>query len=237
MTAQAGGGETRVKRGGAITRLDTFTDAAFAFAVTMLAISIDEIPSSYPDLIEALKGAPAFIVSFAMLLLYWRAHQNWSERYGLDDLPSVLLTAALIVVVMIYVYPLKIMFGAAMGAVSDGWLPSNFEIETARQFRVVTTIFSIGFASLSGTIAALYLHAWRKRSELGMSGPESFDTAAESLAWAIVAGWGGLSIVLAWTLQGDWLPLAVWVYCGLIVYGPLFDYLQRRIARRRFPAG
>ena len=27
-----------------MTRLETFTDAAFAFAVTLLAISIDEIP-------------------------------------------------------------------------------------------------------------------------------------------------------------------------------------------------
>ena len=211
-----------------MTRLDTFTDAAFAFAVTMLAISIDEIPSSYPELIEALKGAPAFIVSFAMLLLYWRAHQNWSERYGLDDLPSVLLTAALIVVVMIYVYPLKIMFGAAMNVVSAGWLPSNFDIETAGQFRVVTTIFSVGFAGLSGLIAALYLHAWRKRSELAMSAPEAFDTAAESLAWAIVAGWGGLSILLAWTLSDTWLPLAIWIYCVLAIFGPVFDLAQRR---------
>lgn len=222
------------RRSRAVTRLDTFTDAAFAFAVTMLAISIDEIPGSYPELIEALKGAPAFVVSFAMLLLYWRAHQTWSERFGLDDLPSVLLTAALIVVVMIYVYPLKIMFGAGLSAISSGWLPSNFDIETHYRFRVVATIFSIGFACLSSIIAALYLHAWRKRSELEMSEPESFDTAAESLAWAIVAGWGVVSILLAWTLSRELLPLAVWIYCGLAVFGPAFDFFQRRVARKRF---
>lgn len=224
----------RLTRSRAVTRLDTFTDAAFAFAVTMLAISIDEIPGTYPELIEALKGAPAFIISFAMLLLYWRAHQNWSQRYGLDDLPSVLLTAALIVIVMIYVYPLKIMFGAAMGAVSGGWLPSNFDIETAGQFRVVTTIFSVGFAGLTGIISALYLHAWRKREALGMPPVESFDTAAESLAWAIVACWGVLSILLAWTLSDTWLPLAIWIYCALAVFGPVFELVQRRIVRKRF---
>lgn len=225
---------TRPKRGAAMNRLDTFTDAAFAFAAAMLAISIDEIPASYPELIEALKGAPAFIVSFAMLLLYWRAHQNWSDRYGLDDLPSVLLTAALIVVVMIYVYPLKIMFGAAMSVVSGGWLPSRFDIETALQFRVVATIFSIGFAVLSGLIATLYLYAWRQRAALEMAPAEAFDTAGESLAWAIVAGFGLLSILLAWTLSDRWLPLAVWVYCALAIYGPVFDLVQRRMAARRF---
>lgn len=221
-------------RGRALTRLDTFTDAAFAFAMAMLAISIDEIPSSYPELIVALKGAPAFIASFAMLLLYWRAHHNWSDRYGLEDLPSVLLTAALIVVVMIYVYPLKILFGAGMSVVSNGWLPSSFDIETERQFRVVVTVFSVGFSSLSGIIAALYLHAWRKRAELDMARPESFDTLAESLAWTIVAGWGLVSIILAWTLNADWLPLAIWIYCFLAIFGPTFDIVQRRIARRRF---
>ncbi|NBB93554.1 MAG: DUF1211 domain-containing protein [Gammaproteobacteria bacterium] len=227
------GGE-RLRRSRAVTRLDTFTDAAFAFAVTMLAISIDEIPGTYAELLVALKGAPAFILSFAMLLIYWRAHQNWSERYGLDDLPSVLLTAALIVMVMIYVYPLKIMFGAAMGAISNGWLPSNFDIETVGQFRSVTSIFSVGFASLSAIIAALYLHAWRLRDDLGMSRAEAFDTAAESLAWAIVAAWAVLSIILAWTLNANWLPLAIWMYCALAVFGPAFDYCQRRIARKRF---
>lgn len=233
--SQAGRNEQPVKRGQAMNRLDTFTDAAFAFAVAMLAISIDEVPGSYPELIEALKGAPAFIASFAILLLYWRAHQNWSDRYGLDDLPSVMLTAALIVVVMIYVYPLKIMFTAAFGLFSGGWFPSSFEIETARHFRIVVTIYGVGFALMSAIISALYLHARRCATRLQMSDREAFDTSAESLAWAIVAGWGCLSIALAWVLPGRWLSLSVWVYFGLIFFGPVFDVMQRRIMRRRFP--
>jgi uncharacterized membrane protein len=52
-----------------MTRLETFTDAAFAFAVTLLAVSIDEIPNDYESLLLALKGTPAFAASFALLLL------------------------------------------------------------------------------------------------------------------------------------------------------------------------
>src|SRR3546814_7073413 len=40
-----------VHRGRQVTRLETFVDAAFAFAVTLLVISIDEIPDSRAALV------------------------------------------------------------------------------------------------------------------------------------------------------------------------------------------
>lgn len=46
-----------------MTRIETFVDAAFAFAFTMLVISIDEIPSSPVELFELSKDIPAFILS------------------------------------------------------------------------------------------------------------------------------------------------------------------------------
>lgn len=225
---------TRPRRGQSMTRLETFTDAAFAFAAALLAISIDEVPESYPELIEALKDAPAFAASFAILLLFWRAHQTWSDRYGLEDLPSVLLTFGLILVVMIYVYPLKIMFSAAFSAISNGWLPSSFALESHFQFRAVLTIYGIGFFLLSGLISALYLHAWLRRRQLSMHPREAFDTASEFLAWLIVALFGLLSVALAWLLPDRHVPIAAWIYCALSVYGPIFNRLQQNAARRRF---
>jgi hypothetical protein len=224
----------RPRRGRAMTRLETFTDAAFAFAVTLLAISIDEIPTTYDGLIEVLKGTPAFAASFALLLLYWRAHQTWSQRYGLEDLPSVLLTFSLVLVIMVYVYPLKIMFGAAFHSISDGWLPSSFELESYDQFRALVSIFGIGFFALSGLIAGLYGHAWTRRRALEMRPPEAFDTGAEAIAWLMVGGFGLMSLSLAWLLPDDKLYLSTWLYFLLIAFGPLFDLVQRRLARRRF---
>jgi hypothetical protein len=121
-----------------------------------------------------------------------------------------------------------------MSSISDGWLPSRFDLDSADQFRVVTTIFGIGFAALSGLISALYFHAWRQREVLDMAPVEAFDTAAESLAWAIVTAFGPLSIALAWILPDGGLAIAVWLYCGLAVFGPLFDWLQRRAVARRY---
>jgi len=223
-------------RGHGMTRLEVFTDAAFAFAAAMLAISIDQIPATYPELIEALKGAPAFAASFAILLLYWRAHQKWSETYGLEDFPAVVLTALLILTVMIYVYPLKIMFGAAFHAVSGGWLPSGFALETQYQFRVVLTIYGIGFAALSGLVATLYLYARSQRAALQLDARECFHASAEGLAWSIVASVGLVSTAMAWALPDGLVPLAAWMYCVLVPFGPIVDQVERRLAQRRFGA-
>lgn len=223
-------------RGKGMTRLEVFTDAAFAFAAAMLAISIDEIPATYPELIEALKGAPAFAASFAILLLYWRAHQKWSEAYGLEDFPAVVLTALLILVVMIYVYPLKIMFGAAFSAVSGGWLPSGFALESQYQFRAVLSIYGIGFAVLSSLVAIMYLYARSQRDALGLDASECFHASAESVSWSIVAAVGLASTALAWVLPDDQVPLAAWMYCALIPFGPIADRVERRMVQRRFGA-
>jgi len=221
-------------RGHAMTRLEVFTDAAFAFAAAMLAISIDEVPGSYPELIEALKGAPAFAAGFAILLLYWRAHQQWSRRYGLEDLPAVLVTAFLIMVLMVYVYPLKIMFGAAFHTLSGGWLPSGFVLETQRQFRVVLSVYGLGFAALSASIAVLYLHAWNRRKALGLDPLERFQTLVESVSWSAVSLFGLVSLTLAWLLPEGLVPLAAWMYCLLIPYGPIVDRMAGAVERRRF---
>jgi uncharacterized membrane protein len=223
----------RPRRGREMTRLETFTDAAFAFAAAMLAISIDEIPGTYDELIRALKDVPAFAASFAILLLYWRAHQNWSQRYGLEDLPSVLLTFTLILTVMVYVYPLKIMFGAAFQFISDGWLPSAFVLESVHQFRAMVALFGVGFFVLSALIAALYLVAWTRRRQLAMGAAERLDTAIESAAWFIVAAFGLVSLTLGWTLPEDLVFLAPWVYMLLVVIGPAMGFVQRRLTDRR----
>ena len=221
------------QRGLEVTRLSTFTDAAFAFAAALLAISIDDIPASYDELIEALRDGPAFVASLAILLLYWRAHQTWSKRFGLEDLGSVLLTFGLVTVVMIYVYPLKIMFGSAFHFMSNEWLPLSFSLDTSDEFRGLLTIYGIGFIALNAIVAALYLRAWQQRESLAMCARERFDCISEAVAWLIVGSFGAVSILLAWVLPEERLSVAAWVYMLLIVTGPAIGITQARLARRR----
>ena len=100
------------QRGMEMTRLETFTDAAFAFAVTLLVISVDDVPRSYDEFITALKQIPAFIACFLQLMLFWWGHHTWSRRFGLEDGTSMLCSLALVAAVLIYIYPLRVIFGA-----------------------------------------------------------------------------------------------------------------------------
>jgi len=221
------------RRGKDMTRLETFADAAFAFAAAMLAISIDEVPSSYGELMVALQGAPAFAASMAIIFVFWYAHQRWSDRFGLEDLTTSLLTFGLIMLVMIYVYPLKIMMQGGFSFFTNGALHSEFKVESLHQFRVLVTLYSLGFFLLCGVIAALYGHAWRQRLALHMPDVEAFDTAAEGISWLVVAMFGLLVIALVWLLPESAAQFAPFTMFLLIVIGPVIGKIAERAGKRR----
>jgi uncharacterized membrane protein len=73
-------------RGREVTRLESFSDAIFAFALTLLIVSL-EVPKSFADLIGTMRGFPAFAACFIMLATIWNTHYKFSRRFGLDDQP------------------------------------------------------------------------------------------------------------------------------------------------------
>src|ERR1700730_7084460 len=77
-------------RGLEMTRLETFIDAAFAFAISMLVIAAQQIPDNIQALLAAFKNVPTFVCSIAVLGIFWRGHWLWSRRYGLEDGASIL---------------------------------------------------------------------------------------------------------------------------------------------------
>jgi hypothetical protein len=72
-------------RGMEMTRLETFIDAAFAFAISMLVIAANQVPDDIETLLGAFKNVPAFVASIVVLGIFWRGHWLWSRRYGLED--------------------------------------------------------------------------------------------------------------------------------------------------------
>ena len=56
-----------------ISRLEAFSDAVFAFALTLLVVSLD-VPKSYEDLIALMAGFVPFAASFALLTWIWYEH-------------------------------------------------------------------------------------------------------------------------------------------------------------------
>src|SRR5262245_53344583 len=96
-------------RGTHVTRMESFTDAVFGFAVTLLVVAL-EVPRSFDELLNVMRAFPAFVICFAVLMLFWNAHYRYHRRYGLDDAYTRIMTMAILVLVLFFVYPLKFLF-------------------------------------------------------------------------------------------------------------------------------
>src|SRR5436189_5407117 len=96
-------------RGREVTRLESFSDAVFGFALTLLVVSLD-VPKTFTDLVTTMRGFPAFALCFLFLALIWNGHYRYCRRYGLDDGTARFLTCVLLSIVLSYVYPLTSFF-------------------------------------------------------------------------------------------------------------------------------
>src|SRR5207237_9966186 len=147
-------------RGMEMTRLETFIDAAFAFAISMLVIAAQQIPDNIQALLAAFKNVPTFVCSIALLLIYWRGHWLWSRRYGLEDSVSILISGAMIVTILIFIYPLKAIFGAMWFLISSGQIGPPFSLHTTvSQARTIFAIYALGLIAISAEIVLLTLPA------------------------------------------------------------------------------
>jgi uncharacterized membrane protein len=206
-------------RGLASTRLENFVDASFAFALTMLVISVNDIPHSMDALLLALRGIPAYAASFALLLKIWWTHHQFSQRYGLENAAAVRLSLLLVFLVLIFVYPLKIIFGALFAFITDGWLPSTVDFETLNDVRNMFLVYAAAWGSISACLALLYRQAMINASAMELNAVERLQTKAEYWAWIVAVIFGLISALLANFLP-ERMPY-VWMYAlpGLIYFG------------------
>ena len=229
-----------LERGEQVTRLEAFVDAAFAFAVTLLVISLDAIPDNIPALVEAMKGIPAFAASFAQIAFFWFAHASWSRRYGLNDGAGVWLSLLLVFLVLVYVYPLKIVFGALFYWISAGWFPTPAKLDSVSDLRAMFTIYGLAYATLAGSMLALYAHAWRGRRALQLDAEEAARTCGYIASWGWSVAVALLSIAVAAGLPDritPWLAGAPGMAYALMSFSPLVTWLAMRRAQARFAAG
>jgi uncharacterized membrane protein len=204
-------------RGAEVTRLEGFTDAVFAFAVTLLVVSL-EVPKTFPELQVAMHGFFAFGVSFALLANVWYQHYRFFRRYGLENPWVVFLNCVLLFFVLFYVYPLKFLFTAMF----------NSSAIATSEARALFTIWSLGYAAVFSVFALLYLHAWRFRAQLELTPLEAARTRAslmDQLAMVIVAL---LSTALARTMPDRYVGVAGYAYLIVPIYFTIAGRRERQ---------
>ena len=216
----------RTLRGENMTRIETFVDAAFAFSFTMLVISIDEIPRSAAELLELSQDIPAFVMSAAIIGSIWLAHSIWSRTFGLQDRLTVYLSLALVMLVLIFIYPIKLMCQLTVSYLSEGSLGTPLSPMDGNDVASLIIYFAIGLLALSLIIISLYQNALHHQDELVLSDYEKYFCKRMSLAWVVVVITAILSIVIVLIAPED-LQWGGLIFFSLAVTIPVTFYLYR----------
>jgi uncharacterized membrane protein len=218
-------------RGQDVTRLEGFVDASFAFSLTLLVIFHASLPDSVGELRLALRRVPTFAACFAMLAMFWAAHNRWSRRFGLQDAWSTVMSLALVLVVLVYVYPLRMVVSSFLALVSGGWLPSELGFDgpdRMADLQVAFIVYSLGFGLLAGLLCALNLHALRRADMLGLDAAERHLARSEAgshallLAAALASIVASAIILATGTRNGTWAGVPMWVHALLGVAMPAY---------------
>lgn len=188
-------------RGGQPTRVDAFVDAAFAFAVTLLVIAIGHVPASAAELVQAMRGVPAFAASFFVIARLWQSHRHWSRRYGIEDAYSTRLSLALVFIVLVYVYPLRMVAELTLAVLSGGALTEgDMRIGSVVELQTLYVVFGLGYGCAAIVFALLYRHAMTLADAIGLSVSERLRTRTVLMRWQIVTSIALSSAVLALVL-------------------------------------
>ena len=202
-------------RGEDVSRIEGFSDAVFAFAVTLLVVSL-EVPKTFDELLATMRGFFGFAICFYLLLIVWYEHYKYFRRYGLNDTQTLWLNAALLFIMLMYVYPLKFLFTYLIDLLF-GFAQSE-KIE-ASQVPLLMVVYGAGFVAVQILFLLMYLRAYSLRDALELDARELSVTREEiqscllnisvglaSVAIAVLGGvatisWAGYVYVLLFPLQ------------------------------------
>src|SRR4030095_7498356 len=150
----------------------------------------------------------------------------------LEDGVSIFISWAMIVTILIFIYPLKAVFGAMWYLLSSGQVGQRFSLHTTEsQARTIFAIYALGLIAISAEILLLNLSAWQLREPLRLNVGERRVTRGELTGWSIPVGVGIVSLVSALTLPAQQIQWSGWVYFSMIVLVPLHDYYLKRSIR------
>jgi uncharacterized membrane protein len=213
-----------------VSRIEGFSDGVFAFAITLLIVSL-EVPKTFDELMHVIRAFPVFAVSFALLFQIWWRHYRFFRRYDIEDATVIALTGVLLFVVLFFVYPLKFLWSLLYLQIAER--ATGAEMMRLDQVPALFFVYGGGIVATFGILATLYRHAFVHRVELELDPVEVLETRVDVYRNVAIAALGLLSILLAAILPSiaspRWLGLAGWVYGGIgITEWQLGAYLARQ---------
>ncbi|WP_435622768.1 TMEM175 family protein [Flagellimonas sp.] len=138
-----------------ISRVEAFSDAVFAFAATLLVVSVGSENSNSILKVDWLVFL-SFGVSFFVLVGLWFVHYNFFRRTNYMDNWIIALNAVLLFVVLYYIFPLKSLINTWIGK-------QKMSMES---FSSLFQLYSLGFCLIFLCLSLMYFRAFKKSKSI-----------------------------------------------------------------------
>lgn len=171
--------ETKFKtRNESPSRLENFSDAVFAFSITLLMISL-EVPKSFTRILELTDELVAFAVTIIPMFIIWQQHRLFFKRYGLDDKAILVWNTVLLFIVLIFIFPLKFLSLFIIRFIS--WLMFGTEnvfitMIDGHQVPWLMVYYGVGTLGILFVFSRFYKHALKVKEVLSLSNEEAILT-------------------------------------------------------------
>jgi uncharacterized membrane protein len=184
-------------RGEQTTRIESFSDAVFALALTLVIIS-SQPPRTYQEMQVFLWEAGPFFFCIALITMIWYEHYKFFLRYGFGNRYIIFLNTVLLSTVLIYVYPLRFLSRMLLAIFTNN--SSLFtEIIAPQDIPWLMAVYGTGAALIFFLFALMYSYAYKHAKELELNAIERFDTYSSILGNMLMGAVPLLSVIISIT--------------------------------------
>ncbi|MDB2384982.1 TMEM175 family protein [Polaribacter sp.] len=132
-------------------RIESLSDAVFAFAATLMVVNIGT-ETTFTSIEKDLPNFLSFAVSFFAMMMIWKVHYNFFRRTKYIDNWIITLNMFLLFMILFYVFPIK-------SLLITGFDGKRISME---DFSNIFQLYSVGFTLIFLCIALMYFRVFKK---------------------------------------------------------------------------
>lgn len=217
-------------------RLENFSDAVFALAITLLLISTSP-PSNFAQIKRFVWEIIPFALCIVFIILIWFEHFTFFYRYGLRNARVLVYNSLFLVIVLFYVYPLKFLTKLILIPISHLFGQHELRAELlgmidARDMGALMIVYGLGAFAVFAVLTLMYKYALTQADSLELNEIERFDTQTKITTNKLMALVPLISVLVAIVLYPFWFGgmLAGFAY---FLYTPIMMAFGKRTQKAR----